>query len=110
MILLLLLGTLRYLGRGWTFDDVYEATGISQEVHRTFFHLFVDFGSTTLYNEYIASPENANEAARHAKEFEKAGFHGCIGSMDATHVKMDMCSHSLKQVNSGYKMPFTVML
>jgi len=27
-----------YLGRGWTFDDIEENTGISQETHRQFFH------------------------------------------------------------------------
>ena len=32
-IQLLLLGTLRYLGRGWTMDDLEEATGISEVVH-----------------------------------------------------------------------------
>ena len=30
---LLVLGSLRYLGRGWTFDDIEEATAISKEVH-----------------------------------------------------------------------------
>lgn len=39
---LLILGALRYLGRGWSFDDLEEATGISQEVHRRFFHLFIE--------------------------------------------------------------------
>ena len=34
---LLVLGALRYLGRGWTFDDLEEATAISEEVHRVFF-------------------------------------------------------------------------
>jgi len=38
LIELLVLGSLRYLGRGWTFDDVEENTAISKEVHRTFFH------------------------------------------------------------------------
>jgi hypothetical protein len=33
---LYLLGALRYLGRGWTFDDVSEATGVSEESHRLF--------------------------------------------------------------------------
>jgi hypothetical protein len=33
---LYLLGALRYLGRGWTFDDVCEATGVSEESHRLF--------------------------------------------------------------------------
>ena len=35
---LLILGALRYLGRGWTFDDLEESTAISAEVHRVFFH------------------------------------------------------------------------
>ena len=34
---LLLLGTLRYLGRGWTFDDIEDCTKVSREVHRCFF-------------------------------------------------------------------------
>ena len=31
---LLLLGTLRYLGRGWTLDDLEEQTTISEETYR----------------------------------------------------------------------------
>ena len=38
---LLMLGSLRYLGRGWTFDDIQESTGVSADVHRLFFHEFV---------------------------------------------------------------------
>jgi hypothetical protein len=30
---LLVLGSLCYLGRGWTFDDIEEQTAISREVH-----------------------------------------------------------------------------
>jgi hypothetical protein len=39
---LLVLGGLRYLGRGWTFDDIEEATAVSKEVHRCFFHEFIE--------------------------------------------------------------------
>jgi len=35
---LLLLASLRYLGRAWTFDDLNESTAISEEVIRCFFH------------------------------------------------------------------------
>ena len=42
---LLLLGTLRYLGRGWTFDDIEEQTAISVSVHRKFFHKFIESGA-----------------------------------------------------------------
>jgi hypothetical protein len=37
---LLLLGSLRYLGRGWTFDDLAESTFVRRDVHRCFFHKF----------------------------------------------------------------------
>jgi hypothetical protein len=103
---LLLLGVLRYMGRGWMFDDIEEATGIDAEVIRCFYHCFLNFGSTHLYSFYVNSPENAAEAQEHMKEMEDAGFHGCVGSMDATHVKMDMCCHGLQTANLGYKMPF----
>ncbi len=43
---LLVLGCLRYLGRGWAFDDLEEATGISAETHRKFLHLFLIWGSS----------------------------------------------------------------
>ena len=36
-IQLLVLGSLHYLGWGWTFDDIEEQTAISKEVHCTFF-------------------------------------------------------------------------
>ena len=37
---LLLLGSLRYLGRGWTFDDLAEVTGISEPLHCDFSQVF----------------------------------------------------------------------
>ena len=50
---LLVLGSLRYIGRGWTFDNIEEQTAISKEVHRSFFHTFIDFCSTSLYSRYV---------------------------------------------------------
>ena len=50
-ITLLLLGALRYLGRGFTFDDIEECTAISREVNRVFFHNFLLYGSTVLYKK-----------------------------------------------------------
>ena len=34
---LMILGSLRYLGRGWTFDDCEEATAVGEETHRCCF-------------------------------------------------------------------------
>ena len=50
-IRLLLLGTLRYLGRVHTFDDAGESTYISSDVHRVFFMKFLEYGSTVLYEK-----------------------------------------------------------
>ena len=52
---LLLLGSLRYLGRGITFDDVEESTFISRHDHRDFFHRFVAFGANKLYAKYVGN-------------------------------------------------------
>jgi hypothetical protein len=35
---LYVLGALRYMGRGWTFDDICESTRVSEESHRRFLH------------------------------------------------------------------------
>ncbi len=38
---LLVLGSLHYLGRGWTFDDCEESTAIDKEVHCCFFNVYM---------------------------------------------------------------------
>jgi hypothetical protein len=50
---LMILGSLRYLGRGWTFADCKEATAVGEETHRRFFHQFITIGSTILVKKYI---------------------------------------------------------
>ena len=36
---------------------------------------------------------------------ETAGFHGCVGSTEATHVGMERCSYRLAQIHRGGKLP-----
>ena len=103
---LLLLGSLRCLGRGFTFDDIEEATAISEETHRLFFHAFIEFGSTKLYNKYVITPTTSEEAKTHTTEMTMAGFPGCIGSTDATHVAMETCAYRLRQMHLGFKLPY----
>ena len=88
-ISLLLLGTLRYLGRGWTFDDLEETTGISEEVHCNFFHVFINYGTTIMYPSLVKYPTTREEGLTHGKEFNQAGMHGAIGSMDACHIVLE---------------------
>ena len=102
-IKLLLLGALRYIGRGWTFDDLEENTSISQETHRQFFHVFITWGSSTLYDLYVSYPTEKEDVNYHAQEMEQAGFHGCIASTDATHVTMNRCPISRSNEHMGHK-------
>ena len=59
---LLLLESLQYLGRGWTFDDLEESTFIDDEVYRIFFHKFVEIGANTkLYPKLVTMPSTIEE-------------------------------------------------
>ena len=103
-IRLLCLGALRYIGRGFTFDDIEEATAISAEVNRVFFHLFLEFGSTVLYNNHVTVPASTTPPSEWESLFKQAGFPGCIGSSGATHVGMLKC-HSWATINhKGHKL------
>jgi hypothetical protein len=100
---LLVLGSLRYLGRGWTFDDVEECTAISKEVHRVFFHKFIEFVSTKLYRKMVLSPVSVDDAVSHMVEYQSAGLLGCIGSIDCTHIVTERCKYNLKNNHIGFK-------
>lgn len=102
---LLLLGALRYMGRGWTFDDLYENTGLHEELHRQFFHQFIMFGSTTLFECYVAIPASSEEVR--SVEYERAGMAGCCGSMDASHVLCEKIPFDLAHEHKGFKMSST---
>ena len=79
---IMLLGVLQCLGLGWMFDDLEEATLVSEETHRQFFHCFLDYSSTVLFKEQVVSPASAHAASGHMHEMEQAGMHGACGSMD----------------------------
>jgi hypothetical protein len=90
---LLVLGSLRYLGRGWTFDYCEESTAIDKEVHRLFFQVFILFGSTELYQKWVISPVNLPEANLNMHKYSQAGFPGCVGSCDCTHIVTERCDY-----------------
>ena len=100
---ILVLGALRYLGRGWTFDDLYESTGVLAEVHRQFFHVFIAYASDILFTKFVVMPTNMETAATHVHEMSQSGFHGAVGSTDATHIVMEKCHHNLKQYHMSPK-------
>jgi hypothetical protein len=75
---LCLLGSLQYLGRGWTFDGLEEATSINEETHRKFFHCFIYWGSTVLYDDFIKYTTMVNQCEKYMSDMNAAGFHGCV--------------------------------
>jgi hypothetical protein len=101
--LLLIPCALRYLGRGWTFDNLLENTVISEEVTRVFFHKFIKFGATVLYQKFVVAPSNAEEeAAGHTEEFKRAGLPACVGLTDATHILLEKVEHCLRESHLGF--------
>lgn len=104
---ILILGALRYLGRGWTFDDLYEATSVSEEVHRRFFKVFVVACRKHLYPKWVKRPETPEEIEDCMSEYAEAGFDGCIGSADVTHIILERCHYKLKNQNLGGKSSHT---
>jgi hypothetical protein len=105
---LLVLGSLRYLGRGWTFDNLEENTGIGEETFRRFFHKFIEFGSTVLYDEFVITPSKSNpHTSTHQHEFNKAGCHGAIGSTDAVHVSLEKVQRPVRNAHLCWKLSHT---
>ncbi len=100
---LLLLGSLKYLGRGWTFDNIMGQTAMLCDVHCTFLHKFIVFGSTTLYSMHVLTPVNLAEAQSNMAEYTEAGFPGCVGSSDCTHITTERCEYNLKNNYLGAK-------
>jgi len=87
---LLLLGSLRYLGRGWTFDDLREVTAISVETHRQFFHVFLEWGSVALYRQCVVSLQEKVEKYQD----------GCIGSYGVMHIGVEKCAAIVNNHNT----------
>lgn len=88
---LLVLGALRILGSGCTFDAIKELTCVSQDTHRNFFHnTFCTWGQHTA-KETIGLPQD-EESVRHVMAlYERKGLPGCIGSVDCVHVMCNKC-------------------
>ena len=69
--------------------------------------IFLKFGSEVLYMKYVTSPQALEEFKSCEKEYSMAGFPGCIGSTDASHVVVECCPYRLRQLHLGYKLAHT---
>ena len=103
-IKLLLLGCMRYIGRAWTLDDVSEANGISIYTNRDFILSFIEYGSTVLYKKWVLDTNTNIDIEKQESVFKMAGFDGCIGSSDGTHIPMLNCAQWASNVHKGFKL------
>ena len=82
---------------------------ISHDVHRKYIHQFVKFGVTVLYPSLYGSVPHTVEELRDCEaEYDIAGFLGCIGITDATHIPLENVCVSLRQVHLGFKSKSTM--
>ena len=95
-----MLGSLRLLTRNVTFDDLYESTYISAEVHRKFFKLFMRWYTEVIFPDVVKAP-NLEDLDDNGAEYEVAGFPGVVCSTDVVHVRCWGISANLKQVSTG---------
>lgn len=79
-ISLKLLGTLRILGKGCSWDLLYELSGVSAEVHRKWTLSFLAKFSEEMYPIYVHGPRNNDELNNVTSLYAACGFPGCVGS------------------------------
>ena len=100
----LLLGSLRYIGRSWTFDDIEESNGISREVNRIFYIRFIEYGSKVMFQKYVVNKSKNIDNANNEILYRMAGFNGCLGSSDATHIIMLKLASWATIAHKGFKL------
>ena len=74
-----ILGVLRVLGRGYTFDDVAEHVVSGEEIHRVFFIKFVDVYASKYVDRWVAAPKTSAELLKKTTEYREAKLNGCAG-------------------------------
>ena len=90
-ICLKLLGTLRMLGKGCSWDLLYELSGVSAEVHRKWTLRFIEKFSVEMYPIYVHGPRNSEEICNVTSLYAACGFPGCVGSTDCVHIRWECC-------------------
>ncbi len=78
------------------------------QLTRMFIVVFFKFSSNLevlcyTKNEWVLTPVNLPEAKLNMYKYTQAGFPGCVGSSDRTHIVTDRCQYNLKNNHIGAK-------
>jgi Plant transposon protein len=95
-----LMACLRILGRDNCFDDISEFSDMGESTALHVFKKFVYSFSINFEKEFITIPEG-EDLKKVMDIYSKLGLPGCIGSIDATHLKWAMCPKSLSNICNG---------
>ncbi len=109
LVELLVLGSLHYLGHGWTFDDCEEMNAIDKDVHCCFFNVFIQFRSTVLYamQKIGANSSQFTQGKANMNKYTQTGFPGCVGSSNCIHIVTERCQYNHKNNHIGAKSSLT---
>ena len=98
---IMLLAFLAYAGDTIKPCHFYTCTNLKEAVHYNFFRQFCLFGRNTLHPLLVRCPSTADEFEAAMSVFKLAGFPGCLGAMDCTHVRLWKCPASLYNAYKG---------
>lgn len=91
---------LRVLGRDNLFDDISEMSDMGESTALSVFTKFVLSFSFLFQEEFIKIPEG-DDLKNVMEIYSKLGLPGCVGSIDATHLKWSMCPRTLTNICTG---------
>jgi hypothetical protein len=89
---------LRILGRGMTRYDDMDHTKMGATSIRIFFRDFCEMMNAKMREKWIYLPKDEAEVRECMAPYEAAGFPGCWGSADCTHVAWDRCPAGMRHM------------
>lgn len=98
---ILILGCLRMLAKGSTFDAIDELTDVSYQHNHYFFERFLRWFNNRYKDEYIQLPKTDEEIKHVEGLYCDLSLPGCLGSTDIVHVGWDKCPASYRSDCEG---------
>lgn len=103
-----ILGALRMMAKGCSFDAIAELSGMSISTMQPFFHFFLNKFCEVYREAWIKYPKTPEEAADNLEVYRRLGFPGAVGSVDCTHVLWERCPAQFQSTYTGKEKKATV--